>query len=224
MSGYSSNEHGHGSPGPAVHHAEGHTGIRQTIPCAVIVANIRADRSDGMQELYNTFSRGVRMYFARALDGQDVDDKVHDLFLTVVAAIKDGSLHNPECLMGFVRTIARRMVAGHIDQIVQRRRNNLSVEYDLPVLSPDNTPEDKTVDRERVEIMLAVLRSMSERDRDILTRFYLYEQPAEVICSEMDLTPTQFRLLKSRAKARFAQLGKKQLRKTPLRSSPAISH
>jgi DNA-directed RNA polymerase specialized sigma24 family protein len=64
--------------------------------------------------------------------------------------------------------------------------------------------------------MLQVLRSISPRDREILTRFYLYEQTQEQICREMDLTETQFRLLKSRAKARFAELGRRQLSSNPI--------
>jgi hypothetical protein len=39
----------------------------------------------------------------------------------------------------------------------------------------------------------------------------LKEQPQEQICREMDLTETQFRLLKSRAKAKFGEIGKKKL-------------
>jgi hypothetical protein len=35
------------------------------------------------------------------------------------------------------------------------------------------------------------------------------EQPQEQICLEMGLTYNQFRLLKSRAKARFGELGKR---------------
>jgi len=49
------------------------------------------------------------------------------------------------------------------------------------------------------------------RDREILTRFYLQEQTQEEICAEMNLSDTQFRLLKSRAKARFGELGRKKL-------------
>ena len=57
----------------------------------------------------------------------------------------------------------------------------------------------------------AVLRSISVRDREILTRFYLMEETQEEICEEMNLSDTQFRLLKSRAKARFGELGRKRL-------------
>jgi hypothetical protein len=38
------------------------------------------------------------------------------------------------------------------------------------------------------------------------------EQPQQQICEEMNLTETQFRLLKSRAKARFGELGRRRLK------------
>jgi hypothetical protein len=39
-------------------------------------------------------------------------------------------------------------------------------------------------------------------------RFYLQEQSPRQICRDLGLTPTQFRLTKSRAKARFTELGR----------------
>jgi hypothetical protein len=52
---------------------------------------------------------------------------------------------------------------------------------------------------------------MPDKDREILDRFYVQEQLPERICDEMKLSITQFRLLKSRAKARFGAAGKKRL-------------
>ena len=75
-------------------------------------------------------------------------------------------------------------------------------------------PEGDALRRQKVEIMEQVLETISTRDREILTRFYLYEQSQEQICREMGLNDTQFRLLKSRAKSRFAELGKRRLEKT----------
>jgi len=62
--------------------------------------------------------------------------------------------------------------------------------------------------------MVQVLQEISPRDREILTRFYLHGQEQDEICQEMNLTETQFRLLKSRAKARFGELGRKRLSPT----------
>jgi len=73
------------------------------------------------------------------------------------------------------------------------------------------SPERKIIDKQSLELARRVLSSLHRRDREVLTRFYLAGQSASEICSEMDLSDTQFRLIKSRAKARFAQLGKRRL-------------
>jgi len=65
--------------------------------------------------------------------------------------------------------------------------------------------------RSRMSSSCCHLRELSDRDREILTRFYLREQTQDFIFEQMDLSETQFRLLKSRAKARFGELGKKKL-------------
>lgn len=175
-----------------------------------IVEKIRAGDTAAMEELYGIFSRGIRYYLCRHLGPQELDDRVHDSFLIVVQAIRNGALREPERLMGFVRTIVRRQVAAYIDQAVQNRRDFTDMEMGGRVPDLRLNPEQKAIHEEKAGIMLKVLRGISARDREILTRFYLYEQTQEQICAEMNLSETQFRLLKSRAKARFGQIGKRR--------------
>ena len=54
------------------------------------------------------------------------------------------------------------------------------------------------------------MNGLPRRDRGVLIRFYLREQTADEICHDLDLTETQFRLIKSRAKARYGELGKRR--------------
>jgi RNA polymerase sigma-70 factor (ECF subfamily) len=194
-----------------------------------LVERIRSGKSDGMQDLYQLFSRGIRFYLCRQLGPQELDDKVHDTFLVVVQAIRRGELREPERLMGFVRTIVRRQVAAHIDKVVQSRREQMDLESTMRVADPRENPEETAIFRQRAELIRRVLDELSERDREILTRFYLREQSHEQICSEMALTETQFRLLKSRAKARFGELGKKKISQKSLhavflRTSTSVFH
>ena len=177
----------------------------------VLVESIRSGESSGMEELYRVFSRGVRYYLCRRLGPQDLDDKVHDTFLIVVQAIRKGDLREPERLMGFVRTVVRRQVAAQIDRVVQSRREQADMDSTVLLSDKHDTPEEAAITRQHEQVAETVLRSVSIRDREILTRFYLMEQTQEEICEEMSLSETQFRLLKSRAKARFGELGRKQL-------------
>ncbi len=178
-----------------------------------LVESIRAGDQDAMSRLYSTFGRGVRYYLSRQLGAQEIEDKVHDTFLVVLGAIQRGELREPERLMGFVRTVVRRLVATHIDRLVEERRERTDLEDGYAMADERSDPEKDAEQRQRVEIMEQVLHTISRRDREILTRFYLYEQSQEQICREMGLNDTQFRLLKSRAKQRFAEIGKRKIEK-----------
>jgi RNA polymerase sigma-70 factor (ECF subfamily) len=183
-------------------------------PCwAELVEKIRLNDSDGLEELYRVFSRGVRFYLCRQLGPQDLDDRVHDTFIVVAQAIQRGELRDPDRLMGYVRTIVRRQVAAQIEDNVLSRRQQFDLDWGLAVRDSGNNPEQAAIRLENEQIAVRVLKSIAPRDREVLIRFYLWEQPAEQICMEMGLTDTQFRLLKSRAKARFGQLGRRKVTK-----------
>lgn len=192
-----------------------------------LVSRIRVGDEPAMAELYQIFARGIRFYLCRQLGAQELDDKVHDTFLIVVQAIRRGDIRDPDRLMGFVRTIVRRQVAAYIEEAVHRRREQSEVDCGVRLVDHASTPEQTAMEQQRRELVIAVLKRMSGRDREILTRFYLHEQTQEQICDEMSLSETQFRLLKSRAKARFGELGKKKLHR-PLRflkrKSAAAAH
>jgi RNA polymerase sigma-70 factor (ECF subfamily) len=176
-----------------------------------LVSQIKAGEEAGMEQLYKLFSRGIRYYLCRQLGPQELEDKVHDTFLIVVNAIKRGDLREPERLMGFVRTVVRRQVAAYIEQVVHTRREQTDLESGVTVVDRKQNPEQEAIVRQKAELMKSALEGLSKRDRDILVRFYLQEQPQEQICREMSLTETQFRLLKSRAKTKFGEIGRKKL-------------
>lgn len=177
----------------------------------LLVEQVRRGDEAGMEELYGLFKRGIRYYLYRQLGVQDLDDKVHDTFLIVVQAIRKGEIRDPERLMGFVRTVTRRQVAAHINQAISKRRDEVAIEPGVFLTDRKESPEAAAIEEQKSEFVRRTLRNMSARDREILTRFYLMEQKQDQICREMGLTETQFRLLKSRAKGRFGEAGKRKI-------------
>ncbi len=196
---------------------------------AALVELVKTGDDAGMEQLYKLFSRGIRYYLCRQLGPQELEDKVHDTFLIVVGAIQRGDLREPERLMGFVRTVVRRQVAAYIEDAVHVRRDQTDLESGITVADRKQNPEQEAILKQKAELMQSALQSLSQRDRDILVRFYLKEQSQEQICEEMALTETQFRLLKSRAKAKFGEIGRKKLTSSGIfsvlvRTQPGRSH
>ena len=179
-------------------------------PCwSDVVRRIRGGDPAGMEALYRVFTNGIRFFLYRQLGPQDLDDRVHDAFLMVTESICRGDLREPERLMGYVRTVVRRQVAARIEEVMRIRRNQTDVEV-APLSDRAPDPERTVMERQKEELALRTLRGICKRDREVLIRFYLKEQSAPEICRAMKLTDTQFRLIKSRAKARFGELGRRR--------------
>lgn len=178
---------------------------------AQVVEGIQQGDSAAMEAFYAAFDRGLRIYLGRQMGIQDVDDKIHEIFVIIISAIQRGELREPDRLMGYVRTVARRQVAAHIGSVITKRRGYTGIDEVMSVPDRRENVEERLLGEQKIRIMERILEGISNRDRELLTRFYLNEQPLEQICEEMGLTETQFRLMKSRAKARFTQMGKKKV-------------
>jgi RNA polymerase sigma factor (sigma-70 family) len=158
-----------------------------------------------MEDLYHVLSTGVRLRLARQLGGRDLNDRVHDLFVMVTESIQNGELREPERLMGYVRTVERRQVANQIDHEMRERRQTSSVEVRM-LRDRSASPERAAMEQEFSEATMRVLAGLRRRDREILVRAFIDEESGDEICRAMGLTETQYRLNKSRAKARFLEL------------------
>ncbi len=178
--------------------------------CADLVRRVKEGDASGMADLFEYISNGLRPYLARQLLAQDFHDKIHSIFVDVVVAIQRSQLRDPERLMGFARTIARRKVSEYIETAVSNRRNQVDIGSVFWLASPHVTPENEMISREQTERVRRTLAHLCGREGEILRRFYMQEQSQQQICMEMGLTHTQYRLLKWRSKTHFGQLSRKQ--------------
>lgn len=159
-----------------------------------------------MEELYQVLSRGVRGYVCKHFGPFDIEDRVHNVYLVVASAIRSGSLREPEALMGFAAAVLKRQVASGISAAARSRLHVADMAEGPWVVDHHPDPEQQAIEAEKAHLMMLLLREISPRDREVLTRFYMHDQAPARICQDMGLTETQFRLLKSRAKGRFREL------------------
>jgi RNA polymerase sigma factor (sigma-70 family) len=176
-----------------------------------LVERVQAGEPSAMEALYEVFATGIKLHLWRQLGGQDLNDAVHDLFIVVTEAIRNGDVRDPARLMGYVWTIVRRHVAGEIEQRVTERRSRVSAEYSPPLCDHRATPERRIMDRQMFDITLKVLKALNEREQEVILRFYLKDESPEEICAAMGLTATQYRLIKSRAKLRLGELCRRRV-------------
>ena len=170
-----------------------------------LVVEILAGETDAMDRLYSAF-RSLRYYFYRQLGPCDGDDAYHELIIDLFTQIRRGSLREPARLAAYAKAIAAKKVAGCVRIRVLSRNREVSVECRDRLATSSMDPEAEAIQKENESIAARVLLSVSARDREVLTRFYIKGERPEAIETAMGLTSTQFRLIKSRAKQRFTEL------------------
>lgn len=176
---------------------------------AALVEDVRQGKPSALEELYG-LARNFTFFLLRQLGEEDLLDKVHDIFVTVAQAIRAGKLRDPERLIPFLTTVTRFYTYDQIERRSFYRKRSAPIEG-LNVHDSRINLESTTYRKQQKRLARQILAEMPRRDRDVLLRFYLEEQSKEQICEEMKLTPTQFRLIKSKAKADFARLGTARL-------------
>jgi RNA polymerase sigma-70 factor (ECF subfamily) len=175
-----------------------------------LIDEIRSGAPSGQEKLYSCLSSGARLFLQRRLGTPEVNDRLHDLFLIVVEAIRRGEIREPERLMGFVRTVLYRQLHHEISRLVHDRESTSDAGLaDQVGAEPD--PEQQAIAEEKLSLMRQLLGELKDRDYEVLMRCYIREQPPEQIIAEMRLTTAQFQLIKSRAKARLAELMRRRL-------------
>ena len=127
--------------------------------------------------------------------------------LEAVSFVRSGKLREPNALINLVWIIARRR---HVAAIRKREYEDIAAD-DRPETLVESDSVERVLRHEQIEIATRVLKEMPSNGREIFVRFYFREQTREQICAVMGITQNQFRLMKSRAKARFAELGKRSL-------------
>ena len=195
-------------------------GVQHSGESHEFVDRIRKRNPAALEELYrmvNNFS----YFLIRQLGRDDLQDNIHDVFLTVTQAITAGKLRDPERLSAYLTTVTRFYTYSQIEKRVQNRAR-LACLDDVDV-SDDRSLEHSAYQRQKMALVREILRSMPQINAEILRRFYLEEQTKEQICKDMKLTQTQFRNIKSQAKLALSKLGVRRLapvnRLAPLRAA-----
>ena len=190
--------------------------------CERIVTLIMAGNSQGEELLYSTFSRGLR-YLAAKHCPEYADDCCHDTILTVTRQIKGGQLKTPAALPGYINIVLKRTAWNKKLESERLGANDEVFTTVVQTRSDDRHDPQRMLEvEERAKILREGLQSLKPQEQEILTRFYLKGEKPEVICEQMNLTETQFRLNKSRSKQKLETFTMKRLRST-LRPTSSVA-
>jgi RNA polymerase sigma-70 factor, ECF subfamily len=196
---------------------EGLSPVKNDIPGetggeADLVRLIMAGDQSAEKELVQRYSLGMSIIIRhRVKNAADVEDLCQETFSKALEKIRRGEVREPEKLSGFICGLARNLAIGHLRQLSRLEIGNADTSS---LIDHTPNPYDRVLKKERTDIVRQVISEMrSDRDRQILYRFFITEEDKEKICADLDLTSLHFNRVLSRALKRFKDLYEKKFGK-----------
>lgn len=177
---------------------------------AELVQRIQNGDPEAEAEFVRRYRRGVTVIVAKAARGRvPVEDLSQDALVTAIEKVRSGAIRDPERLSGFVAALTRMMVVDYI----RKEQSRGAIAARMPLAPSVHAPDavNQLLRQEEAAMVRAVLGELeSDRDREILFRFYLADDDKEQICRDLGLTAVHFNRVLFRARARFGELYRKR--------------
>lgn len=176
-------------------------------PSAELVRRIVSGDPAAEVELVHRFSRALTFLLRRLTrDEAAAEDLYQETFRLVIEKVRGGELREPERLPGFVSSLARNLFLGSVRR---RGRQKVHEESETAEIAPDPSPGQlsRLLAQERAAIVRDVLAELkNDRDREILTRYYIADEKKEDICRDLELSDLHFNRVLFRARQRYKEL------------------
>lgn len=168
-----------------------------------LVDRIRGGNGAAESELVSRYARGVRMIISRGTrDRSIVEDLCQETFRIALEKIRRGDVRDPKRLSGFMCGLARNITVDHFRR--SRRADSVPTTDES---DPAPNQLELLLADERASIARKVLSELgSDRDRQILFRFYVAEETKTRICADLGLSSLHFNRVLFRARGRYRAL------------------
>jgi len=182
---------------------------------AGLVRRIGSGDATAEEELVRRYSRGLLFHLRRMTADPDLSDDLHqETFRVVLERLRGGAIADPERLSGFILGTGRNLFLGGWRKRTRRGERDAVDVAELEILDDAPGPLDQVLREEELGEVRRLLGELAtDRDRQVLFRFYVAEEAKERICADLGLSSLHFNRVLFRARQRFkdllAQLGER---------------
>jgi RNA polymerase sigma-70 factor, ECF subfamily len=173
---------------------------------ASLVAAIAAGK-EAQNELYLKYRRPLlQIFLQRRIERDTAQDLLQLTFLQAIRKIREDGLEDPGNLGGYLYRTACNLAIAYWRGELARRRS--ATDEPLGNLQDDAPELDVRLDQQLLAqcVRKLITELPRERDREVLRRLYLEEEPKAEIRESMKLTDLQFNQVLFRARQRFGEI------------------
>lgn len=174
---------------------------------ADLVRRIVAREASAEGELVERYRRGL-LYLLRRLGALPdlAEDVQQETFRIVIERLRREGLADPAGLAPFLRGTARNLLIAERRKVARRRTWGDSGELAAAVAPAPSQLQSVLLDEEAEIVRKLIGELPTDRDRQLLLRFYVGEEDKGAICADLGLDHLHFNRVLFRARQRFKEL------------------
>jgi len=174
---------------------------------ADFVRRIAAGDASAEGELVERYSRGLRYLLRRLGAAPELADDLHqETFRIVLERLRKKALDEPEGLAGFLRGTARNLMIAERRKTARRRTESDDKEVAEAVHPAPSQLSTVLLDEEAETVRRLIRELPTDRDRQLLLRYYVSEEAKESLCVDLGLDSLHFNRVLFRARQRFKEI------------------
>jgi RNA polymerase sigma-70 factor, ECF subfamily len=185
------------------------------LPPQDLVPRIMAGDRVAEAELVERFSEGLVFLLRRwTRDRATAEDLYQETLRLALEKIRKGEVREPDKLAGFLRSLAKNLATHHYRRGSTRENRERELDDAVATVPAGDTMEPLTrlLQAEKAELVRRLIGELaSDRDRQVLFRFYIAEEAKERICADLGLTSPEFNVVLFRARQRYRKLFEERL-------------
>jgi RNA polymerase sigma-70 factor (ECF subfamily) len=183
---------------------------------SALVRRIQAGEARAEAELVERYHGGLLFLLRRwTRDSETAEDLCQETLRLAIEKIRSGEVREPDHLAAFLRSLAKNQSIQLYRRTGERveLREEIGPSCELQDAQPSALSQ--LLQNEKARLARQVLQDLgSERDRQVLLRYYLAEEKAEAICHDLGLTSEHFYRVLHRARKRYRRLFEEQIEDT----------
>ncbi|HEX4965251.1 MAG TPA: sigma-70 family RNA polymerase sigma factor [Thermoanaerobaculia bacterium] len=180
-----------------------------------LVSRIMAGDRGAEAELVEHFGEGLVFLLRRwTRDRTTAEDLYQETLRLALEKIRQGEVRQPEKLSGYLRSLAKNLATHHYRRGSTREDRERELDETVATVPAGDTMEPLTrlLQAEKAGLVRRLIGELaSDRDRQVLFRFYIAEEAKERICADLGLTSPEFNVVLFRARQRYRKLFEERL-------------
>jgi RNA polymerase sigma-70 factor (ECF subfamily) len=177
-------------------------------PAGELVRRITTGDRAAESELVARYRDGLLFVLRRwSRDPATAEDLCQETLRLALEKIRQGEVREPDQLVGYLRSLAKNLSIQLYRRAGNRTERHEALDAERPLPDPGAGQLDRLLRGEKVRLARRVLGELgSDRDRQVLYRYYIAEDATEAICADLGLTQDHFYRVLHRARGRYRRL------------------